>query len=294
MSDLADPRECGGVCLSGWIVIEAHRTQSYRDRDGVIREIPTSAAARCMCPLGRQLKVGAGIEQIFSESQLIDLYRHGIPVIETPEVLKRDAGIPKARWTWSFDTFKAAMGKRKEITAHVTAANAWVGAKVAARPDIVLYGPNGTGKTGLATVIGLALIARQEHVLFVEARALFMEWRETYGKTATVAETTFLDNMTKIPTLILDEAGETGLTEFTTTGLKLLVDRRQGAERPTIFTVNIPADAATPAAAAAHLSSVFGPALYDRLREHAQFWPLLGTTARKPSTKVLPFEPAAT
>jgi len=291
MSDLPDARDCGGICTGGWILLDSHGAYAYLGRDEQPHTVATSAVARCLCPKGQALPTGYGrpIDQVVSEARLLELYPWGLPVVETPERIKRDAGIPKSRWLWSFETFKATLGKRKEITQHLVAAEAWVNAPSAARSDLVLYGPPGTGKSGLATAIALACIARHERPLFVEARVLFMDWRTTYGPSATEAETAFLARHVAVPVLILDEAGETQLTDFTLTGLKLLVDRRQGAEHPTIFTVNVPADATAPEKAMAHLSAVFGPALYDRLREHAQFWPLLGTSARKPATKVLPF-----
>ena len=63
----------------------------------------------------------------------------------------------------------------------------------------------------------------------------------------------------------------------------MIVDMRQKSFKPTILTVNVAAADGEPSQAMAQL---LGPALFDRLRERAQFWPMMGKSARRPSLPV--------
>lgn len=281
-----DPHEAQGgcgLCVFGWLhlsyLVAGHPTEHHREH---VQRL----CCRCLCEHGQ--KLGAklpDIERFVTREGLYELWPGGPPIRETTAGLLEHAGIPRACWSWTLDSYKKRFGNSREVKQYVKSAGEWLAELPAKRSDVLLYGPPGTGKTGLAVALALALVARKERVHFTEAKYLFMRWRDTYGKDATQSEIGFFAEMVAHPVLIVDEAVSAGSSEHVDSGLHLLLDRRQKAYRPTILTLNLAADV-TPQGAAEQLPALLGPALYDRLRERAQSWPLLGRSRR---STLLPF-----
>ena len=175
------------------------------------------------------------------------------------------------------------------IQSYVDLAKQWLATPPAERSDIVLYGPNGTGKTGLAVSMLHHCLENRRSGLYTEVKRLMMRWRDTFRAESDTSELGILDMLEVPHVLVLDEWGGEGLTEFVEKALTLTIDRRQKAQVPTIITLNLSAQIANDVATE-QLVEMFGPSLADRLRERAQFWPIWGKS-RRSTLRVLPFEP---
>jgi len=117
---------------------------------------------------------------------------------------------------------------------------------------LVFYGPNGVGKTHLATAIGNALIekfgARSAPVLFVQFDDALAQIRDTYpnGRYHGVRfEQEYIARWRQIPVLILDDVGQqgrerpTGDGEFSRRiGYDIVNGRCREGNRPIILTTN--------------------------------------------------------
>ena len=179
--------------------------------------------------------------------------------------------------------------KSVRIRDYVELVDEWLKLPMADRSDVVLFGPNGTGKTGLAVSMLHACLKDRSTGLFTEVKRLMMRWRDTFRADAETSELGIFDILEVPHVLVLDEWGGEGLSDFVEKALTLTIDRRQKAQVQTIITLNIAADV-DDGVATEQLVQMFGPSLADRLRERAQFWPIWGKSKRQ-THRVLPFEP---
>lgn len=173
------------------------------------------------------------------------------------------AGLPLVMQTWTLTTYP---GSRH----YLKMAEAWLNLDV--RGDVVLFGPPGTAKTGLSVAMGRALLDRNLSVLFVRAAELVLKLRASFSSKDT-SELAVLQSYTTVNTLILDDLTALRKSEFFEDTLWTLIDLRQKEQRPTILTVNLTKE---------EREAFFGPLLFDRLRENAQWWHLDGASVRKP------------
>lgn len=182
------------------------------------------------------------------------------------------AGLPLVMQTWTLNTYPGSKHYQKQ-------AEAWLEAEH--RPDVVLYGPPGTGKTGLAIAMLRQLLDRNLSTLFLRGADMVLQIRDTYrvndaGKHDR-SELNVLAKWCEVALLVLDDLTALRKSEFFEDTLLYLLDTRQKQRRPTVITVNLTKD---------EREAFFGPLLFDRLRESANWWHLDGQSYRKPLHRI--------
>lgn len=104
--------------------------------------------------------------------------------------------------------------------------------------NIVLIGPTGVGKTGLATGLLLKAIQNGHRCLFVRAQDLF---DEMYASLADRSTRKLLNHLIRVDVLLVDELGYLNLQpEQSNIFFKLLEERYR--RRPTVITTNLDYD----------------------------------------------------
>lgn len=120
---------------------------------------------------------------------------------------------------------------------------------------VVMHGNPGTGKNHLAAAICKSAMKKGYSALLVSA----IEYLETYWGTSFGEKSRFLDALTDVDILILDEAGRIPDKPAAAEGVFLIIDRRNKAMRPTILLANLDREA---------LVKRIGLATYERLAEN--------------------------
>ncbi len=106
---------------------------------------------------------------------------------------------------------------------------------IGAAENIVLVGPTGVGKTGLASSLLLKALHNGHRGLFVRAQDLF---DEMYASLADRSSRRLINNLARVDLLVIDEMGYLNLRpEQTNVFFKLMEERY--LKRPTIITTNL-------------------------------------------------------
>lgn len=172
---------------------------------------------------------------------------------------------PEMRY-WTLDSW--AIRSRKQPTAERIRAmwdstNRW----------LLLTGPVGVGKSGIAVSLLNERLARHQGGLFVVAPALLQRIRATYGDDEDGSESAVMDALIQTPLLVLDDVGKVKLTEWGQEKLYTLVSERFSAKRRTIVTSNY---GVSDGALEDHL----WPATFDRLRGASELFEINGSSLR--------------
>ncbi len=104
------------------------------------------------------------------------------------------------------------------------------------KQGLFIYGPFGTGKSGLA-IAGLRLW--DDVKLFVKVPMLLDEIRATYGERSEHRESELLDTVNNVPLLVLDDIGAERPTEWVREKLFTIIDHRHDENLDTVFTSNL-------------------------------------------------------
>lgn len=192
-------------------------------------------------------------DNAYMQKRIVERHQHRI----------ERAGLPLVMQTWTLSTYPGSKHYGK-------LAEAWLEAEV--RSDVVLFGPPGTAKTGLCVAMVRELLERNLSVRFVRASELAMRLRASYAA-KDQSELGVLQPYLDTNTLVLDDVTALRKSDFFEDTLWTLLDHRQKEQRPTLITLNCTKE---------ERETFFGPLLFDRLRESAQWWHLDGASVRKP------------
>jgi DNA replication protein DnaC len=142
------------------------------------------------------------------------------------------------------------------------------------RRSLVLWGPHGRGKTGLAVSALRDRIERAAtDALFITTPKLLDRIRATYsGGEGAGAEADVLHAVETVPLLVLDDLGAERVTEWQREKLFTILNARHDALLPTIYTTNL-----NPKTLGTHL----GERTVDRLKQDCVWIELGGPNLRE-------------
>lgn len=128
---------------------------------------------------------------------------------------------------------------------------------------LLLLGPSGTGKTGLAVAVVNARIAAGVPSLFVETGAFLRQIRATFDRRSAVSTEAVTGAAREIDFLVLDDVGDVGrggnpASDFARAEIFDLVNHRHNAMLPTLLTSNL---------SAKQLADQFGDRTWWRIAE---------------------------
>ncbi len=111
----------------------------------------------------------------------------------------------------------------------------------ARKESLLLYGPYGTGKTGLAVAALQAGIADDpgDSYLFITVPALLDRIRQTYGPGAALPESEVLQAVKSVSFLVLDDLGAERVSDWVQEKLFTIINHRHDEKLTTIFTSNL-------------------------------------------------------
>jgi DNA replication protein DnaC len=102
--------------------------------------------------------------------------------------------------------------------------------------NIILIGPTGVGKTGLASGLLLKALQNGQRGLFLRAQDLF---DEMYASLADRSSRKLLNRLARLDVLVCDELGYLNLKPEQTNIFFKMMEERYTARRPTIITTNL-------------------------------------------------------
>ena len=141
--------------------------------------------------------------------------------------------------------------------------------------NIVLVGPTGVGKTGLASGLLLKALQNGHRGIFMRAQDLF---DEMYASLADRSTRRLLNRLARVDVLLIDEMGYLNLRpEQTNIFFKLMEERYR--QRPTIITTNLDYSEWANFLGNKHLVD----ALLSRLRHHCHTVKIDGPSLREPN-----------
>jgi DNA replication protein DnaC len=151
---------------------------------------------------------------------------------EHPEYILAECGVGKRYWPCSFESFNGA-DKTKAVLRKC----------IDQGESILLTGNIGSGKTHFSIAVLRELIINfkvnsHSDACFISVPELLMLIRDTYG-TGIHTELEVFTKYANIPYLILDDIGAEKSTDWTMERLYMIINHRNDALLPTIYTTNL-------------------------------------------------------
>jgi DNA replication protein DnaC len=231
--------------------------------------------ARCLCPAGAKLsRQIPSVEAIWPPSVLDELFpgRHDGPSTDAVAAIPADtldkAGIPPAMQSWTFETVPLRSQTCSQARAR-DILRAWL---TVLDCDLVLAGPPGVGKTGLAIATIRAALAIGYSVQFWLTADWMLSLQATFAESATETEADRLQAAKHPTILVLDDVSARRSTPYYSDTLQHLLDLRHAAGRRTILTTHFALD---------DLARMWPDSLVDRLRGRARWISLKGPSLRR-------------
>ena len=194
------------------------------------------------------------------------------------QALLAGASLPSAFATFDLDTYRAVAAGEPVKQAALADVAAWVNGTLqqAGYRNLYLWGPVGTGKTGLAIAALKARMHRGTPALYTTLPDLLDRIRQTYdGGTGSTA--TLLHDLGDIDVLVLDDLGAERPTDWVVEKLFQVLDHRMRAERETLFTSNLTLD---------QLTGRLGERVVERIRQGTWEVEVSGRNLRRPRVLV--------
>ena len=103
---------------------------------------------------------------------------------------------------------------------------------------LIITGPNGSGKTHLASAIANRSIESGMVVFFTHAPDLLDHLRSSFGPTSEITYTDLFEQVRQVPVLILDGIGSQSTTSWAEEKLRQIINSRYNEELPTVITTS--------------------------------------------------------
>jgi len=107
---------------------------------------------------------------------------------------------------------------------------------------LIISGPVGTGKTYAASCMVNLFLDKLKWVTFGNVLDLLGRLRRSYSDAAQEEEWRILDELNKVPLLVIDDLGKEKVSEWVEQILYQVIDGRYRAEKPLIVTTNYDAE----------------------------------------------------
>ena len=138
---------------------------------------------------------------------------------------------------------------------------------------LLLCGPVGVGKTGIAISLLLQMTTRLRSGLYVVTPTFLSRIRSTYGKNGDADERDVMDAAIQCRVLVLDDVGKVALTDWGQEKLFTLINERHLAGNRTIITSNLDIKDGS-------LEAHLWPATWDRIRGMSVVFSVSGESLR--------------
>ena len=166
-----------------------------------------------------------------------------------------NSGIPERFQSRTFDNFEA---KTKQQIYALDFAKNFIDAARKTGMSALFVGRPGTGKTHLASAIGMEFIKNGEAVLFITAMRAIRKIKDTWSRDSEESESQAVASLVYPELLILDEIGIQFGSEFEKNIIFDVLNERYEKRKPTIIMSNLPKD---------EVFAYLGDRVLDRLRE---------------------------
>lgn len=193
-------------------------------------------------------------------SPIVDRERHEREQLRFAENLLARAGITAKLREWSLDSLPDILdAKGVPVKAQ---AIGWLGSVLAGGTprNLILFGPVGTGKSGLAWSLVREACEQLHGGAFLNFRDYLWECRQRFAESAPLDR-----HPLTVPLLAIDDLGAERPTEFARDQLATLVEHRCQHHRPTIVTSNY--DLEELGHRLGHDEAIVGQRLVSRLAE---------------------------
>ncbi|MGD8109361.1 ATP-binding protein [Vibrio sp. TRT 17S01] len=142
--------------------------------------------------------------------------------------------------------------------------------------SFVYCGTTGTGKNHLACAIGNNLLARGRSVIVTTVADLMMKIRDKYNPGSVMTEAKFIEVLSEIDLLVLDEVGVQRMNDHENIMLSTIIDNRWANDLPTGVLTNLEHD---------DLVKLLGVRVVERLLEDGEWVTFVWESFREKNRK---------